>query len=338
MAETGPMNALTDITGLLVGHYTASKHVSGVTVVLCPQGAIAGVDVRGAAPGTRETDLLNPVNLVDRVHGIALCGGSVYGLAAADGVVRHLAGLPVGFDLGGGQVAPIVPAAVLYDLGQGPSFVPPIDASWGRRACKAASAGPVDMGSVGAGTGARSDAIKGGVGTASRLLPDGAVVAALVCVNSHGTVVDPKRGMPWEIRLEVADEFGVLARRRVRLPASANSSPVTNTTIGVVATDARLDKAQATKVAQMAHDGLARAIRPCHTMFDGDTLFCLSTGRRELAPLDGTFPVACAQAVSRIGHAAADCAARAVIRAIFSATGLAGVPAFGELPDLRRHS
>ncbi len=327
MVKTGPYNALTDVAGIRVGHYTDAAAASGVTVALCPEGAVSGVDVRGSAPGTRETDLLDPVNLVDKVHAVVLSGGSVYGLAAADGAVRWLGQKGIGFPLEAGQVAPIVPAAVLYDLGRGPAFVPPVSAQWGRLACEAATAGPVAMGSVGAGTGAVSEALKGGLGTASAVLDCGLTVAALVAVNSHGSVIAPGTGRPWEIGLEVAAEFGEQGRRAVRLPPPPPGFPARNTTIGLVASDAVLTKAQATKIAQMAHDGMARAIRPAHTMFDGDTLFCLATGTRPLPATEGLFAAPQARALSELGHAAADCVARAVIHAVLSARGMPGQPA-----------
>ena len=333
MSAPGKHNGLTDVDGLLVGHHTDSTAVSGVTVVLCPDGATAAVDVRGAAPGTRETDLLDPVNLVEKVQAIVLSGGSVYGLSAADGVVRWLSEKGWGFPLGGGHVAPIVPAAVLFDLGRGPQFVPPISAAWGRQACEVAAGGPVAMGCVSAGTGAMAGSIKGGLGTASLVLDSGVTVAALMAVNPAGSVINPETGRPWEIALELGGEFGELGRRRVRLPAEPAGGPTRNTTIGVVATDAALTKVQALKVAQMAHDGLARSIRPAHTMFDGDAVFCLATGRRPLPEIPGFFISAQAQSINEIGHAAADCTARAIIHAVLQARTLAGMTAFGDLPN-----
>jgi L-aminopeptidase/D-esterase-like protein len=333
LSTHGKFNGLTDVEGVLVGHFTDTAAVSGVTVVLCPEGAVGAVDVRGAAPGTRETDLLSPVNLVEKAQAVVLCGGSVYGLAAADGVVRWLSEKGWGFPLGDGHVAPIVPAAVLYDLGRGPQFVPPVSSEWGRKACNAAGGGPVAMGCVGAGTGALAGGVKGGLGSASLVSDSGITVAALMAVNPGGSVISPATGRPWEIELEINAEFGRQGRRSVRLPAAAAGGPARNTTIGVVATDAALTKAQALKVAQMAHDGLARAIRPAHTMFDGDAIFCLATGRRPLPDVSGFFPAPHAQAVNDIGHAAADCTARAIIHAVLAATGLAGLPAFCELPD-----
>lgn len=333
MTAPGKFNGLTDVAGILVGNFTDTAHVSGVTVVLCPEGAVGAVDVRGAAPGTRETDLLAPVNLVETVQAVALCGGSVYGLCAADGVVRWLAEKGWGFPLGDGHVAPIVPAAVLYDLGRGPQFVPPITAEWGRLACQAASGdGPLAMGCIGAGTGAMAGSVKGGLGSASLVLESGITVAALMAVNPNGSVINPATGRPWEIALEWAGEFGETGRRSVRPPAPPASAPARNTTIGVVTTDAALSKVQALKVAQMAHDGLARAIRPAHTMFDGDTVFCLATGRHPLPETPGFFEGREARSINAIGHAAADCTARAIIHAVLSARSLAGMTAMADLP------
>jgi L-aminopeptidase/D-esterase-like protein len=335
MAATGKLNALTDVTGLLVGHYTSLSAVCGVTVVICPEGAVAGVDVRGSAPGTREIDLLAPTNLVDKVQAVVLSGGSVFGLASADGVVRWLAEKGYGFPLERGHVAPIVPAAVLYDLGRGPDFIPPIDAEWGRLACEAATEGAFEIGSVGAGTGAFSWSIKGGLGTASRALDSGIMVAALAAVNSDGSVIDPRTGRPWEAALELDNEFGEFGQRAVHLPSKpTGGGPSKHTTIGVVATDAALTVPQAQKVAQMAHDGMARAIRPSHTMFDGDTLFCLATGKKKLPATPGFFMAPEAQAINDIGHAAADCLSRAIIRGVLSAQSLADMIGFNDLAEL----
>jgi L-aminopeptidase/D-esterase-like protein len=332
--KTGTHNAITDVDGILVGHTTDTTAACGVTVVLCPEGATAGVDVRGSAPGTRETDLLEPGNLVSQVQAVALSGGSVYGLAAADGVVGWLADRGAGFPLGDGRVAPIVPAAVLYDLGRGADFTPPVDKTWGWAACDAAGAGRVAMGSVGAGTGAVSEALKGGLGSASIVLASGLTVGAIVAVNSHGSAIDPTSGRPWEVGLERDGEFGAAGRRRVQLPPPPPGFPARNTTIGVVACDARMDKTQARKVAQMAHDGLARAIRPAHTMFDGDTVFCLATGKRPLPETEGFFVAPQAPALNAVGHAAANCLARAIIHGILAAKGLFGQIAHAELDDL----
>jgi L-aminopeptidase/D-esterase-like protein len=333
VAKIGKKNALTDIKGILVGQYTDTDAVSGVTVVVCPKGAVAGVDVRGSAPGTRETDLMAPHNLIEKAQAVVLSGGSVFGLSAADGVTRWLAEAGYGFPLDQGYVAPIVPAAVLYDLGRGKEFIPPISADWGRWACEGAGDYPMDSGCVGAGTGALSYNIKGGLGTASLILDSGITVAALVANNSIGSVINPANGRPWEIELEIDGEFGDQGKRAVRLPPKTESEPIGNTTIGVVATDAVLSAAQAQKTAQMAQDGIARAVRPAHTMFDGDTIFCLATGKKELPETSGTFISPRAQSLNELGHAAADCVSRAIIHTILSARSLAGMTAFCDLED-----
>ena len=333
MAASGLNNAVTDVDGLIVGHYTDIDAICGVTVVICPEGGIAGVDVRGSAPGTRETDLLDPVNLVEKAHAVVLSGGSVFGLAASDGVVRWLSEHGYGFPLDEEHVAPIVPAAVLYDLGRGRNFVPSISAEWGRHACQAANDGTVSTGCIGAGTGAMAGGIKGGLGTASLVLDSGVTVAAVVAVNSLGSVINPATGRPWEIGLEVDGEFGNQGKRAVKLPKPPKGNPTTNTTIGLVATDAVLTKAQAKKMAQMAHDGMARAIRPSHTLFDGDTVFCLATGKKELPEAPGFSVSPQAQAFNELGHAAANCMSRAIISGILSARSLAGMIAFCDLED-----
>ena len=334
LAKTGKSNALTDVRGILVGHFTDTRAVSGVTAVLCPRGAVAGVDVRGSAPGTRETDLMAPHNLIEKAQAVVLSGGSVFGLSAADGVTRWLAAKGYGFPLGQGHVVPIVPAAVLYDLGRGANFTPPINADWGHRACEEASDDPPETGNVGAGTGAFSYSIKGGLGQASLILDAGITVAALVAVNSVGSVINPDSGRPWEIGLEVDGEFGDRGKRAVRLPAPPPPEPVKNTTIGVIATDASLSAAQAQKVAQMAHDGMARAIRPAHTMFDGDTIFCLATGKKQLPAHHGFFLDPRALFLNELGDAAANCMSRAIIHAILNAGSLAGMTAFCDLENL----
>ncbi len=334
MAKTGKSNGLTDVEGILVGHFTDIEAVCGVTAVVCPQGAIAGVDVRGSAPGTRETDLMAPHNLIEKVQAVMLSGGSVFGLAAADGATRWLARQGWGFPVEQGKVVPIVPAAVLYDLGRGPEFIPPIEADWGRRACEGADDSLVQTGSVGAGTGAFSCSIKGGLGTASLILEGGITVAALVAVNSVGSVVNPESGRPWEIGLQIDGEFGDQGKRAVSLPEPPPPKPVQNTTLGIIATDAALSVTQAQKVAQMAHDGMARAIRPAHTMFDGDTIFCLATGRKDLPEIHGIYRAPAAHALNELGHGAANCMSRAIIHAILKAESLAGMTAFCDLENL----
>jgi L-aminopeptidase/D-esterase-like protein len=275
--------SLTDVTGLEVGHDTSPLRPTGCTVVLARQGAVAGVDVRGAAPGTRETDLLQPANLVQQVHAVCLAGGSAWGLDAASGAMRWLEENDIGLPTGYGLV-PIVPAAVVFDLGVGDARVRP-DAQAGYRACAAASTQPPAQGNVGAGSGAlvgkllgMDRAMRGGLGTAS-LCVNGVTVAALIVCNAVGDVIDPATG---EViaGARTADGRSLLGTRDAVLQGELpqNLLAGTNTTIGVVATDAVLSKAQAQRLAQVSHDGLARAINPVHTMLDGDTLFALATG------------------------------------------------------------
>ncbi|HEV7825091.1 MAG TPA: P1 family peptidase [Mycobacteriales bacterium] len=315
--QPGPTNSLLDVAGVRVGHHTARGDgwLTGTTVVLAPDGgAVAGVDVRGGGPGTRETDLLDPRNQVERVDAVTLCGGSAYGLAAADGVMRCLAEADRGFRVGprAGEVVPIVPAAVVFDLGRGGSFARRPDAGSGAAAYAAAGGtGPVAQGVVGAGTGAVAGGLKGGVGTASAVLTDGTTVAALVVVNAVGSTVDPSTGELYGVRFGLPGEFAVTPPSAAevtaaRVPATGPASPVLATTIGVIATDAVLTKAQCAKVAGVGHDGLARAVRPVHSMLDGDTLFALATGAREAVVHD-------------LLTAAADCVTRAVVHAMLAA-------------------
>jgi L-aminopeptidase/D-esterase-like protein len=329
--KTGKKNSLTDVDGIITGHYGETGAASGVSVALFPQGATAGVDVRGSAPGTRETDLLAPHNLVEQVQAIVLTGGSVYGLSTADGVVRWLGKKGLGFPLLDKYVAPIVPAAALFDLGRGENFIPPVCAEWGEKACESAGDAPVKCGNTGAGTGAMAGGIKGGLGSASEILANGITVAAMVAVNSLGLVIDPETGSPWELRMELDCEFGEIGRKKVKLPAAAVAQACRNTTIGIVATDATLTKAQAQKIAQMAHDGYARSIRPAHTMFDGDTIFCAATNKIPLPATPGFFASPSAPAINEIGSAGADCMARAIIRAVLEAESMRDMIAFRDL-------
>lgn len=321
----GP-NGLTAVAGLKVGHHTLAERPTGCTVVLAEAGAVAGVDVRGSAPGTRETDLLDPINLVDRVHAVVLSGGSAFGLDAATGVVRYLDEREIGYQTAVAKV-PIVPAAILFDLGVGNPKIRPT-AECGYKAAEAASGGRVAEGNVGAGAGATvgklggsGRAMKGGIGTASFSLPDGTVVAALVAVNSVGDVIDPSTG---KVIAGVRTEDGKsLADARLLVRSGAivpRARPGQNTTIGVVATNARLTKAEATKVAQMAQDGVARAVSPAHTPFDGDTIFALATGTHE-GKAD----------LLSVGALAADAVAEAIVRAVREARGIPGFPAAREI-------
>ena len=314
-------DTLTSIPRLRVGHYTDLEGATGCTVVLCPSGTVGAVDVRGGAPGTRETDLLQAHNLVEVVSAVVLSGGSAFGLATADGVMRWHVQRGLGYQSRSGVVVPIVPAAILFDLTIGqPDARPGPDA--GYQACEAASSHPVSMGCVGAGTGARVAAIrgnerasKGGIGSAALTLPNGLTVASLMAVNPVGNVIGEDGEILAGLRakdgagfVSVLDEMALLA---AEIPATEN------TVIGVVATNGRLTKAQAQKVAQMAHDGIARAVNPAHTMFDGDTIFALATGD---LPADPTL----------VGAYAAVMAAKAIRRAVRHATTLAGVRAIAD--------
>lgn len=323
MVRSGKFNAITDVKGIRVGHATDPEHGTGCTVVLCPpEGAVGGVDVRGPAPGTRETDLMRPGHLVERVNAVLLAGGSAFGLDAATGVMRFLEENRVGFNTGVARV-PIVPAAVIFDLAVGSATVRP-DAEMGYRACRSATAGVVEEGSVGAGTGATVGhllgtkcAVKSGLGTASRAIGKGITVGALVVVNALGDVVDPDTG---EILAGTRKPVvgGWLDSSTAIQSSVAQTALGRHTTIGVVATNGGLTKEEANLVAMMAHDGLARAIRPAHVLYDGDTVFVLSAGRRK-------------GDVSAIGHTAAEVVAVAIVRAVNAATGLHGIPARGDL-------
>ena len=320
-----PPDAISAIPGLRVGHWTNRRAATGCTVVLCEGGAVAAVDVRGGAPGTRETDLLRPGNLVERIHAVLLSGGSAFGLDAAAGVMRYLEEQGVGFPTPGGLV-PIVVGAVLYDLSIGRSDVRP-DAAAGYAACRVAKGGRASQGSVGAGSGATvgkalgmERAVKGGIGTASERTAGDITVGALVAVNCLGEVVDPDSG---RIVAGPRDEEGGFLSTLDILrgqPPSGRSGGFTNSTIGVVATNARLSREQAYRLAVMAHDGLARTVRPAHTPVDGDVFFSLATGTTE-APVD----------LITLGALGARAVERAIVRAVTEARGLAGVPSLAEL-------
>jgi len=318
-------NSLTAISGLSVGHWTNPEAATGCTVVLCPAGAVAGVDVRGSAPGTREIALLDPLCTVQKVNAILLSGGSAFGLAAADGVMRWLEERGHGFDAGVAKV-PIVPAAILFDLGMGRADVRP-DAAAGYLACQAASAGPVAQGNVGAGTGATvgkmlgfGQATKGGLGSAAKTIGNGIVVAALVAVNAVGDVIDPERNkiIAGARRPVVGGFADSMAFAASYLGQTLAEMANRNTTLAVVATNVALSKVGATKVAQMAHDGLARTIRPVHTAYDGDAIFAISAGEKE-------------GDASLVGAVAAEVLAQAVLNAIWAAEALHGIPAARDL-------
>jgi L-aminopeptidase/D-esterase-like protein len=324
--------SVTDVAGIKVGHFTDSRRPTGCTVILCEEGAVGGVDVRGAAPGTLETDLLNPINTIQQVHAVVLSGGSAFGLNTATGVTRYLEELGVGLDMRVARV-PIAPAAILFDLGVGDPKIRP-DAEAGYRACKAATTDAPAEGDVGAGAGATvgklfgmGRAMKGGLGAASIKLPVGKdgksslTVGAIVAVNAIGDVIDPSTGKVIA-GARTKDGKALLGSmnailRGEPLPPSLGGEA---TTIGVVATDVKLDKAQATKVAQMAHDGLARTINPVHTPADGDTIFALATGKSSRQPN-----------VTLIGALAAEAMAQAVVRAVRAAKGISGLPSAAEM-------
>jgi L-aminopeptidase/D-esterase-like protein len=333
-ARPGPTNSLVDVAGMRVGHYqrVGDGWLTGTTVVVAPEdGAVGGVDVRGGGPGTRETDLLDPVNMVQRVHAVTLSGGSAFGLATADGVMRALYEESVGFPCGmPGEVVPIVPGAVIFDCSRGGEFDRWPDAGFGAEALRAASARPPALGVVGAGTGAQVGGLKGGIGTASAVLDDGTTVAALIVLNAVGSAVDPADGTLYgarwlldgdtvlepggpahELRVPDAAELRAAADLAADLTSAGMGMPrVLATTIGVVATDATLTKAQARRIAGTGHDGLARAVDPIHTMVDGDTLFTLATGDRP-APDDLTFHELLGEAARVV--------TRAVVRAVLAA-------------------
>ena len=314
----GPQNALTDIAGITVGHASDAALKSGVTVILPERPATAAVHVMGGAPGTRETDLLAPDKTVSEVHALVLSGGSAFGLDAASGVMDGLRAQGIGYRVRT-SVVPIVPAAIIFDLESGG------DQSWennpyaalGRRALINAS-GETELGTVGAGTGARAGRLKGGLGTASLTLPDGETAAALVVCNALGNTTVGDGPEFWAAPIEIGEEFGGLGLAQTPdLTSTFNTklgepTALSNTTIGVVATDAALTKAEAQRLAVAAHDGLARAIVPAHTPYDGDLLFALSTGDRPSADL------------ASLGHAAALCVSRAIARGVFAAEAAPG--------------
>ena len=302
-------DTITAINGLKVGHATNKKARTGCTVILCESGAVAGVDVRGSAPGTRETDAIRPGGLVREAHAVLLTGGSAFGLDAAGGVMQFLEERGVGFPAGPVHV-PIVPSAVIFDLGVGDPKVRP-DREMGYHACVNAASGPVQMGQVGAGTGATVGKgpgllpSNGGVGSACRALKSGLMVGAIVVVNAVGNIVDPRTGeiVAGATHPETGAFVDIVERLSERTEGAPFQRAGTNTTIGVVGTNAALSPIEVTKVAQMAHDGLARMIRPVHTMFDGDTIFALSVGTLDAA-------------VNIVGVIGAEVMAEAVLRAV----------------------
>jgi len=314
---------ITDVEGIKVGHFTESRRPTGCTVILYERGAVAGVDVRGSAPGTRETDLLKPTNLVDKVNAIVLSGGSAFGLESASGVMRYLEEHDAGYPTVAGKV-PIVPAAILYDLNVGDGKIRP-NAEAGYKACTNAKAGPVEEGGVGAGAGATVGKIgggkpmKGGIGTSSIKLSNGLVVGAIVAVNCVGDVIDPKTGKI-VAGARTADGKGFLNIIQAFRSGRGGGSIGQNTTIGVVATNAKFDKTQMTKIAEMSHDGMARAINPTHTPSDGDTLFAMSTGTSNVAAN-----------LTAIGALAAEAVSEAILRAVMKAKSVPGFPSVSDI-------
>ncbi|WP_024874709.1 P1 family peptidase [Saccharomonospora piscinae] len=333
---TGEHNAITDVRGVRVGQYqrVGDGWLTGTTVVLPPEGSVGAVDQRGGGPGTRETDLLEPENLVSTVDAVCLSGGSAYGLSAADGVMRWLAQRHRGFRVGPdpAHVVPIVPSAVIFDLPRGEWGNRP-DAEFGYAACEAASDGPVEQGVVGAGAGAVAGSLKGGVGSASEVV-DGVAVGALAVLNAAGEAVRAATGEPYAAEYEHEGEFGV-ARwpERPAGPGPGEAAPTPlNTTIGVVAVDAALSKAQCRRLAVAAQDGIAVAVRPSHTMFDGDTVFALATGTTEL-PVTAGGPVGdagTAASLDRLCAAAARTFARAMVHGLLAARSVAGLTAYSQ--------
>lgn len=320
------MNKPKEIPGVKVGHAQDFEAATGCTVILTPDGAVCGVDQRGGAPSTRQTDSLRPIHLVEKVHAVLLTGGSAFGLAAADGVMHWLEERHIGFDMRVARV-PIVPTAALFDLRIGRADIRP-DAAMGYAACNAATGDfSSQAGTVGAGTGATVGGIlgmagrmKGGLGTAViELVPD-LFVGALFAVNCFGDVIDPESGQILAGARRLPEgTFANTLQMLSKMPRSF-TEVVNNTVIGAVVTNAKLTKGAANKVAQMAHDGLARAVRPAHTMLDGDTIFALSTGKGQVAN------------VNVIGSFAAEASARAIVNAVQEAISLGGVSALRDLP------
>jgi L-aminopeptidase/D-esterase-like protein len=328
-------SGVTQVPGIKVGHATNSEALTGCTVILCQDGAIGGIEQRGGAPGTRETDLLRPLHSVEKIHAVLLSGGSAFGLDAASGVMKYLEEKNIGFNMGVARV-PIVPAAILFDLGIGDPTIRP-DANMGYEACKNASSETPEEGNVGAGTGCTvgkilglGQSMKSGIGTASMEIGAGIILGAIVAVNSFGDVIDPKSGSiiagaraskDGPAKLGSSGYFAnTLTFMRSMVGRSLlNFASRSNTVIGVVASNARLDKSQTNKVAQMAHNGLARTIQPAHTMFDGDTIFALSTGRKKAD-------------VNIVGAFASELMAEAVLRAVMASQSVSNLPAARDVP------
>ncbi len=345
---SGPLHGggcLTDVPGVCVGHTqrVGRGWRTGTTVVLLPENTVGSVEVRGGGPGTRETDLLHPTATMQMVHAICLTGGSAYGLAAAHGVMGYLEERSIGFKVGlsADHVVPIVPAAVIFDLGRGGGFGNRPDESFGRRAAAAARGHGFANGAIGAGAGARARGLQGGVGTASTILkhdlfPNGVVVSALAVVNSAGTVIDPATALPWMAGSQRLRSPSAADRRALRAHLEAATPPL-NTTIGVVATTAALSKTECNKLASVAHDGLARAIRPVHSMLDGDSIFAVAIGRDDLGSMvdssgDGEPPARPrVRWLNAVLEAGAACFAAACTNAIVHASGNVDAPSYRDI-------
>lgn len=330
-----PFGSILDVAGIGVGHHqrTGRGWQTGTTVVTVSMGATPGVDVRGGGPGTREADALRPENLIRQIHAVTLTGGSAYGLAAADGVVGVLEERGLGFPIAD-HVVPIVPGAVIFDLGRGGDFAHRPDAGFGAQAVRSALAGrrPPSWGSVGAGTGARAGGLQGGVGTAATTVEiDGRDIAvgAVAVVNANGSPIDPSTGLPWDVGGLDLTPPSAAERDAVIRAMNDSAGTALNTTIGVVATSAALDKAECSKLATVAHDGLARAIRPAHSMTDGDTIFSLATGASTLPDAgDGSAHIL---ALNELLRAAADTFAAACTHAVLAATTVGEATAWRDL-------
>ena len=334
LTSATPFGSITDVPGVSVGHHqrTGRGWQTGTTVVTVRAGATPGVDVRGGGPGTRETDALRPENLIEHIHAVTLTGGSAYGLDAAHGTVRALEAVGLGFPIVD-HVVPVVPAAVIFDLARGGDVMRRPDASFGERAATTALRGRTTprWGAVGAGTGARAGGLQGGVGTASTtVVVEGQAirVGAIAVVNSNGAAIDPTTGHPWEPSGARFRRCSAEQKTALRNAATGQAELALNTTIGVVATDAALDKALASKLASVSHDGLARAIRPAHSMTDGDTIFALATGQVALPTEEPGQPIAAINAVLAAG---ADMFAAACTHAVISARTIGAVPAWSDL-------
>ena len=346
----GPRNDISDVAGIRVGHFQkiGNGWLTGTTVVIPPVGTVGGVDVRGGGPSTRETDALDPTTLTDEVHAICLSGGSSYGLAAADGVMQRLGSSGIGFKVGTEKhmVVPIVPTACLFDLIGGGEFTKRPNALFGKAAFDAASDGPVGQGNVGAGTGGHAGNLKGGIGSASILLPNGVTVAALAALNSGGNVVDPGTGELYGARYGLATEFEGLVRPLADEVTSAKESIIRsprNTVLVVVATDALLAKNECCRVAMAAHDGLARSITPVHCMTDGDVVFTLATGSVRLPHGSGEGVIVTnsnrPNQLDQIMAASANVVARAIVHATLAATSAGSMTSYlDRYPSARRIS